>query len=74
MEVQHIGFSFLSVQKSKFWLKKILPEKVAKTTKKRLCVPVSFVNTEYFVLSLQMKTQSRISNIHWSFHANTAVL
>lgn len=33
--VQHIDFSFPSVQKSKFWLKQALPEKVAKTTKKK---------------------------------------
>lgn len=43
MNVQRIDFSFLSVQKSKFWLKRTLHEKVAKTTKnKTVCSSVIY--------------------------------
>lgn len=73
MNVQHTGFSYLSVQRSKFWLKQTLPEKVVKTTKnKALCSSVIYRG--YFVLSSKMKVQPRISNINQSFHGNIAVL
>lgn len=61
MKVQHIDFSFLSVQKSKFWLKQTLPEKVAKTTKiKAVCSRVIY---KYRILCSLSSDKAAVQNL-----------
>ena len=61
MNVQYIDFSFLSVQKTKFWLKQTLPEKVAKTTKnKTVCFSVIY---KYRVLCSLSSDKDAVQNL-----------